>query len=516
MTDFNSTVDTIMSSFKDEKKNRWTGKTPDGDVWAAGLMPSRKELVVILYDKMRGEEKTIRIKDTEKDKLISTFRELYDDSRKSNKEDLGEDTVYDHSWYEVEKQKYPKRTKEGVIIKESYDEPIQDTDWNSFVQKIGKRYLVGNTLCWQHLKTYIKVTKNGNVYIMQHNDILRRAFTDCKTFDDIYDKLYTKNLLPSVTESHITEAKNENNDEIERIHNEYLENKLNAFQAIEDLYIYTNFSTKEIDEILYKWLEEKEKIKSDKEEKELNETCSAGATCAGSVSPVSIPMGKIAKRKRKKVSEDVDSILFKESILNDMPCESEINNHKFKYFMNEGKWYMGVDNCLVKTFDKGVMMETFDQIVDEMPVSASLLEDYSCYEMDLLMEEDDTTVNPTSTDSDLTTSSANADMNSENLVNAAYAHEAQQAVDAEEDSSEIKSSEDIAKEEMHNQEILGNNNGEVAFKNDDDIETGIQKDSKTVSVTDKSGQNKDIEMVTIQKQDGKEIMLPASEVDKVK
>ena len=82
MTDFNSTVDTIMSSFKDEKKNRWTGKTPDGDVWAAGLMPSRKELVVILYDKMRGEEKTIRIKDTEKDKLISTFRELYNDSRK--------------------------------------------------------------------------------------------------------------------------------------------------------------------------------------------------------------------------------------------------------------------------------------------------------------------------------------------------------------------------------------------------------------------------------------------------
>ena len=44
-----------------------------------------------------------------------------------------EDTVYDHSWYEVKGQKYPKRTKEGVIIKESYDEPIYV--WNYELRK---------------------------------------------------------------------------------------------------------------------------------------------------------------------------------------------------------------------------------------------------------------------------------------------------------------------------------------------------------------------------------------------
>ena len=33
---------------------------------------------------------------------------------------LNEDTVYDHSWYEVKKQKYPKRTKQGVIC-EAYE-----------------------------------------------------------------------------------------------------------------------------------------------------------------------------------------------------------------------------------------------------------------------------------------------------------------------------------------------------------------------------------------------------------
>lgn len=36
----------------------------------------------------------------------------------TNDEELDEDTVYDHSWYEVKGQKYPKRTKNGVEISE--------------------------------------------------------------------------------------------------------------------------------------------------------------------------------------------------------------------------------------------------------------------------------------------------------------------------------------------------------------------------------------------------------------
>ena len=78
-----------------------------------------------------------------------------------------------------------------------------------------------------------------------------------------------------------------------------------------------------------------------------------------------------------------------------MPCSTTIDEHSFKHFMNEGKWYMSVDNSLVNTHDKEVMIETFDDIVSGESVD-NLLEDYSCYEMDLLMEDGNpNTVNPT-------------------------------------------------------------------------------------------------------------------------
>ena len=77
---------------------------------------------------------------------------------------------------------------------------------------------------------------------------------------------------------------------------------------------------------------------------------------------------------------------------------------------------MSVDNCLVKTHDKGIMMETFDQIVDELPVTTSLLEDYSCYEMELLMEEENTTDNPANPNSQLTQSPINNTLPTSGIV----------------------------------------------------------------------------------------------------
>ena len=625
MSDFNETVDKIMDSFKDEKKNRWSGKTPDGDVWVAGLLPSKKMLLVILYDSMTKKEKTVRIKEDEKEKLISMFKEMYgNDDRKTNKEDLNEANEnlnnvirYDDDSDDYRDDIIDKFKKLKIWLKDKFGNKNYEDIYN-IVAELRKRcdlnfagnefsasrgtsfnggdnmsltgqtqthldmkwyqtynslidnnipwYVVEYALPWS-LETYKKIAssilnnKNNIGRVDNKNTELRnikntiklpdgsvanedsikaRAFVkqvqDLSTAykrleelklkqnssnqineDTVYDHSwyevkggkYPKRTKQGVKGLPIKESKNENNDEIERIHNEYLENKLNAFQAIEDLYIYTNFSTKEIDEILYKWSEEKEKIKSDKEEKELNdiwddeelnETASCGATCAGSVSPVSIPMGKIAKRKRKKISEDVDSILFKESILNDMPCESEINNHKFKYFMNEGKWYMGVDNCLVKTFDKDVMMETFDQIVDELPVSVSLLEDYSCYEMDLLMEEENTMTNPTDADSDLTNNPMNATSNDEapadNAVDSMSEDEfianAGNKLDLlDKDDETIKSDAEIADEETHNSEILSSENQEGIIQTKDggsiDITIG-----KTETIKDKNGEDMDI------------------------
>lgn len=441
MSDFNETVDKIMDSFKDEKKNRWSGKTPDGDVWVAGLLPSKKMLLVILYDNMTKKEKTVRIKEDEKEKLISMFKEMYgNDDRKTNKEDLNEDTVYDHSWYEVKGGKYPKRTKQGVIIKENFENI-----------KVGDKLYDDNNQ--EYVVDEIDTTYGEDKYGNPANYISLSHVVNGK-------KIGGGLGMPSTGLKYIFHTKDEISD-ADNLRNETI---LDLSSSL------------------------------------FNETASCGATCAGSVSPVSVPMGKIAKRKRKKVSEDVDSILFKESILNDMPCESEINNHKFKYFMNEGKWYMGVDNCLVKTFDKDVMMETFDQIVDEMPVSASLLEDYSCYEMDLLMEEENTMANPTDADSDLTGNPMNATSNDETPGNSAVDSMSEDEFIAnvgnkldllDKDDETIKSDAEIADEETHNSEILSSENqeGTIQTKDGGSIDVTI---GKTETIKDKNGEDMDI------------------------
>ena len=129
---------------------------------------------------------------------------------------------------------------------------------------------------------------------------------------------------------------------------------------------------------------EMKKIISDDE---LDETCSAGATGVSNVSGFSKPIGKTIKRNKKKVKETFDSKLFKESILNDMECSSKINGKQLIYFLNEGKYYLSVDNALVKTYDKDVMIETVDEILYDEDISYKLLEGYSCYEMDILMED---------------------------------------------------------------------------------------------------------------------------------
>lgn len=122
----------------------------------------------------------------------------------------------------------------------------------------------------------------------------------------------------------------------------------------------------------------------------IDETCSAGATCAGNIATYAKNVGKPCKRKNE--SEQFDVKLFKESIINDMPCVSRINEHVLRYFENNGKFYMGIDNSLVKTYDKHVMVEAVDKVITDKLSDIELLEDYSCYEMDILME--DVTANP--------------------------------------------------------------------------------------------------------------------------
>ena len=75
------------------------------------------------------------------------------------------------------------------------------SDWDKFVSMIGQRHLIGNKLMYHSANgKIINITPLGNVYITQKNDLKRRAFSDAKTFDEIYRVLKEKNLLPETVE----------------------------------------------------------------------------------------------------------------------------------------------------------------------------------------------------------------------------------------------------------------------------------------------------------------------------
>jgi len=519
-------------------KKRVSGETPEEDVWVATYLPNRKEIAVIFGDReVSNSYMQFRCKQGERDKLIAKLRELYGDEPKNhNEQSLDEDTVYDHSWYEVKGQKYPKRTKEGVIVKESYDEPIQV--WNLELKKnpyisreeiYKAKEIFFKEICdhadeYPNFKELVKVLQS----LLDKGIINDKQYKFCRTnWDDLFGE-YDPDVYgdSDITESAIKEG-------VEKINPKVLDELYDIISdQMGDMYM-ANYDEIDFDNLLDSvedfgndidgYNSELKKdyalaLKAKWEENhpsKIEETCSAGATCSGSVSKVIKPMGKISKRKRKKVSEEIDSKLFLESILNDMPCESEINGHKFKYFMNEGKWYMSVDNSLVKTYDKNTMMETFVQVVDDEPVTTNLLEEYSCYEMDLLMEEEDdlapTQSNPT-TSSELTGNPSDTEnttsvsLDNTTVANAIGGEMLQKAEEQEKDEPP-KTSQEIADEETHNQEILGSENKDGTIETED----GKTKDIKIGKTMDINGEKNAVTMYT--DENGKEQMALTKDIN---
>lgn len=116
----------------------------------------------------------------------------------------------------------------------------------------------------------------------------------------------------------------------------------------------------------------------------IKETCSAGATCAASVSGFAKPLGSKPK-KRKKSSVDVE--MFKESINNDIPCAITINSNKIKYNIFDNKGYLFINEGIVKAITKQQILEAVDDIYNnclELPI----FEGINTYQFDMLMEDD--------------------------------------------------------------------------------------------------------------------------------
>lgn len=89
---------------------------------------------------------------------------------------LDEETVFDHSWYEVKKQKYPKRTKDGVICEDDKEE-----NWDFWY---GDKY-IGSSVIKRNTETGegVTIAEKYNV----NPDVLDKLYDIITTqFDDLY------------------------------------------------------------------------------------------------------------------------------------------------------------------------------------------------------------------------------------------------------------------------------------------------------------------------------------------
>ena len=125
--------------------------------------------------------------------------------------------------------------------------------------------------------------------------------------------------------------------------------------------------------------------KRTKEGVQIKETCSAGATCAGSVSGFAKPLGEKPKKRKKKSSIDVD--MFKESINNDIDCALNINGKTLAYRLYEGKGYLYIDNGIVKANDKNTILEAIDDFYNDC-LELPIYENVSPIMIDMLLEDD--------------------------------------------------------------------------------------------------------------------------------
>jgi len=331
-------------------------------------------------------------------------------SAKRELKKVDEDTVYDHSWYEVKGQKYPKRTKEGVIIKEEVEEPISeepveekpvstaDPELAKFIEQTSK--IVDDTVNADilkglsdsieaklplatdveqmnqlgELKTKIDTKINAVSKVVSVTESVGEYNPDDEEWFDTGDQVSFRWNLEGNPNANITGTVRE----VEIIGgNRYynIASYNNETGKVDNYYRVDPVSNE------MKRCSEPEDVT----DTEMNETCSGGCCSAGSVSGFAKRLGK-APKKKKRIPEAIDTKLFKESIYTDTPAESVLEGHQFKYFMNEGKWYLSCDNALVKTYDKDAMIESVDEIINNEDVTCGLLEGYSCYEMDLLME----------------------------------------------------------------------------------------------------------------------------------
>lgn len=109
------------------------------------------------------------------------------------------------------------------------------------------------------------------------------------------------------------------------------------------------------------------------EDEQVDETCSAGATCAGNVATISCPVGK---KKKRKLS--IDESLLLTFVKEGRDCTSSFNGHH--YMLKNG--YLYKDDQLVKTKNLNEMVEFIQGNID-LPI----LEGFLPMHLDMMLED---------------------------------------------------------------------------------------------------------------------------------
>ena len=285
-------------------------------------------------------------------------------------EQLDEETVYDHSWFEVEGQKYPKRTKngvEGLPIKEM-------SNYEEFDSLIVENY--------RQYAGILDLNDNSLFYLPQgeiHHNYIKESdvFNGKVRFGAAEYRGKVVGYISSDSREHMMKAlkilKRElSSAPISYWMVEYFEDGQRVRMNIDD-------NGRTVYENKNDW------FPAWGNAKKLVETCSAGACCAASVATVPSKPKKAKSKPRKQESFDVS--LFKESVRNDCPVTLTINDKMVSYKLVEGKGYLYIDNGIVKTLDKDVMLETIDDVYNNC-LDIDVLEGYNAYELNILLEDE--------------------------------------------------------------------------------------------------------------------------------
>lgn len=124
--------------------------------------------------------------------------------------------------------------------------------------------------------------------------------------------------------------------------------------------------------------------KLDNAQPEIEECCTAGATCASCVAAIPSVMPKASKKRKKKMTEDVK--LFKECVENDFPSSLTINDRLVSFKIIEGKSYLYVDNGILGTTNKKEILEAIEDLYNNC-LQTPIYEDMNHVELDLLLED---------------------------------------------------------------------------------------------------------------------------------